>query len=147
MLRFHRRLTQLVLILYLCIVVGCFALVVGPLIGDREINEHHGRALARVTSVSAFRTTVDYQDESGLYHSPRTGVLYPGGLGEGQRVWVDYSKKNPELVKVEGRTWKLALLPATSVFFVSSALFALILVALGRWRRALERVVEVTARG
>lgn len=137
MLRFHRRLTQLVLILYVCVLVGCVALVVGPALGDREISDHHGRALARVTSVSAFRTTIDYQDEAGLYHAPRTGVLYPGGLGEGQRVWVEYSKRNPELVKVEGRTWKLALMPAASVFVVSTAVFALLLALLGWWRKRL----------
>ena len=143
MLRFHRRLTQLVLTLYVCAVVGSAAMVIGPVLNDREINQHQGRALARVTSVSASRTTIDYQDEAGLYHSPRSGVLYPGGLGEDQRVWVEYSKQNPELVKVEGRTWKLALLPAASVFLVSSAVLALLLVLLGWWHRRIERGMEL----
>lgn len=142
MLRFHRRLTQLVLALYVCLVVGCAAMIVGPVLNDREIADNRGRALARVTSVSAFRTTIDYQDEAGLYHAPRSGVLYPGGLGEGQRVWVEYSQQNPELVRVEGRTWKLALIPAASVFFVSSAVFALLLVLLGWWHRRLVRAAQ-----
>lgn len=137
MLRIHRRITQVVLALYLCMIVGSAALIIGPWQNDHEIASHHGRALARVTSVSSFRTTIDYQDESGLFHAPRTGVLYPGGLGEGQRVWVEYSKRNPELVKVEGRTWRLALLPAGSVFLVSTVVFVLLLALLGWWRRRL----------
>ncbi|QMV86206.1 DUF3592 domain-containing protein [Corynebacterium hindlerae] len=135
--RIHRRVTQLVLALYLCAVVGSAALVIGPLLNDREIAQNHGRALARVTSVTSFRTTIDYQDEAGLFHAPKTGVLYPGGLGEGQRVWVEYSKRDPELVKVQGRNWTLALLPAASVFLISTAVFALLLTLLGWWRKRL----------
>lgn len=143
----HRRVTQLTIASYLCAVVGSAALVIGPYLNDREIATHHGRALARVTSVSAFRTTVDYQDEAGLFHNPRTGLLYPGGLGEGQRVWVEYSKRYPELVKVAGRDWTLSLVPAASVFLVSTMVFALALVLLAWWLRKLERVVDVSEAG
>ncbi|MDU0478657.1 hypothetical protein QVA66_05320 [Staphylococcus chromogenes] len=124
--------TQAVIALYACALLGCVAMVLGPFLNDREIDDNHGRALARVTSVSRLRTTVDYQDESGLFHSPRAGVLYPSGLGEGQRVWVEYARNNPELVKVEGRSWTLALLPAGSTALVSTAVFALLLLALRR---------------
>ena len=55
------------------------------------------------------------------------GLLYPTGLGEGQQVWVTYAKDNPQLVKVEGRDWRLALLPAGSVAVVAS------LIAAGAW--------------
>ncbi|MEJ5928044.1 DUF3592 domain-containing protein [Corynebacterium sp. H128] len=133
----HRRVTQLVLALYICAVIGCAAMVLGPLLNDRDIAENRGRALARVTSVSSFRTTVDYQDESGIFHTPRAGVLYPGGLGAGQRVWVEYSKSNPELVKVEGRAWTLALLPALSIWAVATGIFAALLALLSWWRRRL----------
>ncbi|AKK02239.1 DUF3592 domain-containing protein [Corynebacterium epidermidicanis] len=131
----RRRLTQLVIALYACAILGCVAMVAGPFLNDREINASHGRALARVTSVSSIRTTVDYQDEAGIFHSPRAGVLYPSGLGEGQRVWVEYAKGNPELVKVEGRTWTLSLLPAGSTAAVATVVFIALLVALRRGGR------------
>lgn len=132
-MRIRRRLTQAAIALYACALLGCFAMIAGPYLNDREINDNHGRALARVTSVSMLRATVDYQDEAGLFHSPRAGVLYPSGLGEGQRVWVEYARNNPELVKVEGRSWTLSLLPAGSSALVSTVVFGLVLFALRRF--------------
>lgn len=143
-MQIHRRLTQLVIALYACAMLGCVAMVVGPYLNDQRIEEHPGRALARVTSVTKFRTTVDYQDESGIFHSPRPGLLYPSGLGEGQRVWVEYAKSNPEIVKVEGRSWTLSLLPAGSVAAVSTLIAAILLAVLRRVKRRKARTSSKT---
>ena len=125
---FRRRLHQLVLAVYVALIVGSVGLVVGPFLNDRAISAQPSRALATVEDVGALRTTVDFQDSDGIYHSPRQGLLYPTDLGEGQQVWVQYAEDNPDLVKVEGREWTLAVIPALSVAVVST------LAAVGLWR-------------
>ena len=119
-INWRRRLLQLVLVLYACAMLGAVAMVAGPALNDARIMATPGRGMATVTQVGLLRTSVEYQDEQGRYHSPRYGLLYPTGLGEGQRVWVTYAKTDPELVKVEGRGWNLALIPALSVALVST---------------------------
>lgn len=119
-----RRLRQLILLLYAAAIVGSAGMVIGPAMNDATIASDPGRGMATVTGVSPTRTAVDYQDEEGRYHSPPQGLLYPTGLGEGQRVWVTYAKSNPELVKVEGRGWTLAVIPALSVAGVATLLAA-----------------------
>lgn len=123
----RRRLQQLILGLYAAALLLAAAMVLGPAMNDAAIARDPGRGIATVTSVDRWRATVQYQDEDGRLHTPRSGVLYPTGLREGQRVWVTYAKDNPQLVKVEGRDWRLALLPAGSVALVAS------LVAVGAW--------------
>ncbi|GAA1470850.1 hypothetical protein CFELI_01505 [Corynebacterium felinum] len=114
--RVKRRAIQAVLFLYAAAMVGCAAMVIGPALNDWTIESNPGRALAKVTAVTNTKTVVEYQDEEGVYHSPHNGLLYPTGLGVGQRVWINYAKTDPELAKVEGRKWTLALIPAASVF-------------------------------
>lgn len=109
------------------------AMVAGPAINDARIHADPGRGLATVTGTTWLRTDADYQDEDGLFHSPGSGLLYPTGLGEGQRVWVTYAKSDPELVKVEGRSWWLAVGPALSVAAVSTAVAAAAWFAIRRW--------------
>lgn len=130
----RRRLLQLILALYVCAMLGAAAMVVGPALNDARIMRDPGRGLATVTGVSWLRTAVEYQDEQGRYHSPPDGLLYPTGLGEGQRVWVTYAKTDPDLVKVEGRGWTLALLPAASVAAVSTLVAGGASLAVGRGR-------------
>lgn len=127
-----RRGRQLVLLLYVAALLGVVSMVVGPALNDRTINEDPGRALATVTGTSRLRTTIDYRDEEGIYHSPPTGLLYPTGLGEGQRVWVTYAKSDPDLVKVEGREWTLSVIPALSVALVATVIAAVLWWAVGR---------------
>lgn len=106
-------------------------MVIGPFLNDRTIAADPGRALAQVTDVGSFRTTVDFQDENGIFHSPATGLLYPTGLGEGQRVWVNYARTSPDLVKVEGREWTLSIIPALSVGAVATVIAGLLWLAVG----------------
>lgn len=112
------------MVIYLLVQLACAAMVAGPYLNDRAIAAHPGTALARVTGVTATRTTVEYQDAQGIYHQPPGGVLYPGGLGVGQRVRVEYSTANPELVKVAGRTWTLSLIPALSTSAIATLIAA-----------------------
>ncbi len=142
--RLRRRLRQLILALTTVALLGCVALVIGPALNDRAIAQDPGRALATVTAVGTFRTTVVYQDEEGIYHSPSTGLLYPTGLGEGQRVWVSYAKSDPELVKVENRAWTLSIIPALSVAGGIAVVAGLFWWAVGFFTRRVERRAEVS---
>lgn len=130
-----RRGRQLVLLLYVAALLGAVAMVIGPALNDRTIGADPGRALATVTDTGWLRTTIDYRDEDGIYHSPPTGLLYPTGLGEGQRVWVTYAKSDPDLVKVEGREWTLSIIPALSVALVTTVIAAVLWWAVGRATR------------
>ena len=47
-------------------------------------------------------------------HIPQDGVLYPGGLQQGQFVRVEYDTRNPDLVRVAGRGMVLSLLPVAA---------------------------------
>lgn len=123
----RRRLHQVVLALYVAAVVGSVGIVGGAFINDLEIEGDPGRALGTVTDVGILRTTVDFQDSEGIYHTPPTGLLYPTGLGEGQQVWVTYARHDPDLVKVEGRMWTLSIIPALSIVVVAT------LIAGGLW--------------
>lgn len=129
--RIRRRARQAVIALYIAAILGCAGMVIGPFLNDRTIAADPGRALAEVTDVGALRTTVDFQDEHGIFHSPATGLLYPTGLGEGQRVWVNYATTDPTLVKVEGREWTLSIIPALSVAGVATVIAGLLWVAVG----------------
>ncbi len=131
-----RRAHQVIGALYVAVVLACVAMVAGPFLNDRAIAAEPARALGTITDVGWMRTTVDFQDREGLYHSPPTGLLYPTGLGEGQKVWVVYQASNPDIVKVEGREWTLSIIPALSVWAVASGLAALAWWLVGRpWGR------------
>ncbi|WP_342318972.1 DUF3592 domain-containing protein [Corynebacterium mayonis] len=127
-----RRILQLIMLLYACAMLGAVSMVVGPALNDARIMSDPGRGLATVTDVSRTRTSVEYQDEEGLYHSPRYGLLYPTGLGEGQRVWVTYAQTDRDLVKVEGRGWTLAIVPALSVAATATLIAAVAWLAVSR---------------
>lgn len=133
-LRVRRRIKHGLLFLYAAAMLGCAGIAIGPAINDYIIESNPGRALARVTDVTTTKTTVEFQDESNMYHSPPNGLLYPTGLGTGQRVWVTYARNNPELVKVAGRHWTLAIIPALSSAAVTT------LITLTLWFGILNRI-------
>ena len=114
-----RFLRQVLLFVMICLLLSCLAMVVGCFINDRNIESNMGQSVANVRSVELLRTTVDFVDENGDFQSPPTGLLYPVGLEEGQRVRVEYDRTDPNVVRVAGRTWTLSLLPATSIAAVS----------------------------
>ena len=60
---------------------------------------------------------------------PESGVFYPTGLVEGQRVQVEFRRANPDLVRVSGRSWTVAVVPALSIPLVGVPLAALVYAA------------------
>lgn len=113
-----RRVRQLVLFLLICLFVTCGGIVFGAWANDRAIEADTGRAVASVRHVDGLRVAVDFIDDSGEYRSPPSGLLYPVGLEEGQRVRVEYDRAEPERVRVEGRGWTLSVVPALSILVV-----------------------------
>lgn len=121
-----RRLRQVIIFLMLCVTMSSIALVFGCWMSDRAIDRNLGQAVASVRHVDALRTAVDFVDEQGEYRSPPTGLRYPVGLEEGQRVRVEYDTTDPDIVRVAGRRWTLSVIPALSVFFVGLVVASLL---------------------
>jgi hypothetical protein len=54
-------------------------------------------------------------------YRPELGVLYPSELDTGMRIYVEYDRSDPNLVRVQGRNARLAIIPALSVAVVGWA--------------------------
>lgn len=134
------RVRRVVLVLAAALTVLAVLLVVAVLSDDRAISGHEGTAVADVLSVSTRSAAISFTTPDGVTHAPALGVLYPTGLTAGQRIDVEYSTVNPDLVRVAGRGWTLALLPAGSVVLVTWLLALGVLTLLRRRVRTLERV-------
>lgn len=100
------------------ILLACF-------INDQRIDTDMGSATATVTEVTDRRAAVEFDAGSGRHVRPVTGVFYPTGLVEGQRVQVEFRRANPDLVRVSGRSWTVAVVPALSIPVVVVPLAAL----------------------
>ena len=116
-------------------------LLVGVLSDDREISTHEATAIADVLAAGPRSAAVSFSTPDGVTHAPPLGVFYPRGLAEGQRVEVEYSTVNPDLVRVAGRNWTQALAPVAAVVVGTWAL------ALGALYLLRRRLGESVARG
>ena len=117
------------------VVVASFSLLVAVLIllacfiDDQRIDQDMGSSTATVTEVTGRRAAVEFGAGGGRHVRPATGVFYPTGLVEGQRVQVEFRRANPDLVRVSGRSWTIAVVPALSVPAVVIPLAGLVYVA------------------
>ncbi|MBB4962802.1 DUF3592 domain-containing protein [Saccharothrix violaceirubra] len=107
----------LVTLIGLVLVGACFK-------DDLAIEKRTGHVTAEVVSVSFQRTVVRFATPDGAVYSPSQGVLYPDGLEPGQLVRVEYDTANPELARVQGRTYTLALLPVGTFLLAVWAVLA-----------------------
>lgn len=96
-------------------------LVVAAYRNDAAIEGAKVEANAEVLSVDWARTTVRFEAPDGRVHISQDGVLYPGGLVEGQRLLVEYDANDPNLVRVAGRRANLSLLPAGTTVLIAWA--------------------------
>ena len=53
-----------------------------------------------------------------MTYRPELGVLYPSELATGMRIYVEYDRNNPNLVRVQNRNAMLAIIPAGSTAVV-----------------------------
>lgn len=87
----------------LCTVLVGLALI-GSAVDDAAIDSDLAEAEAEVLEGSTFlRTLVRFTLPDGQAVVPDRGVLHPRGLSVGDRVVVEYSTEQPELVRVAGR--------------------------------------------
>ncbi|WP_040838521.1 DUF3592 domain-containing protein [Nocardia brevicatena] len=82
---------------------------------DYLIGSDMGVATAEVLSAGRLRSAVMYVTPDGETHNPKVGVLYPTNLTAGERITVEYSRADPDLVRVAGRDVRVAIPPALSV--------------------------------
>jgi hypothetical protein len=90
-------------------------LVAGAWRNDRQIERHLGVAEAEVLSAGPRRSTVEFVTPDRVTYRPELGVLYPSELATGMRIYVEYDRTNPNLVRVQNRNAGLAIIPAGSI--------------------------------
>lgn len=113
-------------------------LVAGAWRNDRQIERHLGTAEAEVLSAGPRRSTIEFVTPNRVTYRPELGVLYPSELADGMRIYVEYDRNNPNLVRVKGRSAVLAIIPAGSIAVVGWCVGALILAGLVRTERRLK---------
>ncbi|MGB6181184.1 MAG: DUF3592 domain-containing protein [Rhodococcus sp. (in: high G+C Gram-positive bacteria)] len=86
---------------------------------DHTISSDQGVATAEVLSAGRLRSAISFVTPDGETHNPKLGVLYPTNLIAGQRIDVEYSRSDPDLVRVAGRDASVAIVPALSVVAVT----------------------------
>lgn len=114
-------------------------LVAGAWRNDRQIERHLGTAEAEVLSAGPRRSTVEFVTPDRVTYRPELGVLYPSELATGMRIYVEYDRNNPNLVRVQGRNAGLAIIPAGSTAVAGWLVGAALLAGLVRLENRLPR--------
>ncbi len=90
-------------------------LVAGAWRDDLAIESDMGVAAAEVLSAGPRRSTIEFVTPDRVTYRPELGVLYPSELDAGMRIYVEYDRSNPDLVRVQHRNAALAIVPAGSI--------------------------------
>jgi hypothetical protein len=113
------RVARIVVLIAACLVtLQSVLLVAGAWRNDLSIQGDMGVAEAEVLSAGPRRSTIEFVTPDRVTYRPRLGVLYPSELSTGMRIYVEYDKKDPDLVRVQHRTAVLAIIPAASIALV-----------------------------
>lgn len=107
-----------VLVAVVLVTLQSVLLVAGAWRNDLSIQNDMGVAQAEVLSAGPRRSTIEFVTPDRITYRPELGVLYPSELATGMRIYVEYDKKNPNLVRVQHRTAMLAIIPAGSIAVV-----------------------------
>ncbi|MDP7730346.1 MULTISPECIES: DUF3592 domain-containing protein [Mycobacterium] len=108
-----------VLIVILLVTLQSVLLVAGAWRNDLAIKRNMGVAQAEVLSAGPRRSTIEFVTPDRVTYRPELGVLYPSELATGMRIYVEYNKKDPNLVRVQHRNAGLAIIPAGSIAVVA----------------------------
>jgi hypothetical protein len=104
-------------------------LVAGAWRNDRQIERHMGVAEAEVLNAGPRRSAIEFVTPNRVTYRPELGVLYPSELADGMRIYVEYDKNDPNLVRVQHRNASLAIIPAGSIAVVGWLVAGALLVA------------------
>ena len=78
------------------------------------------------------RSTIEFVTPDRVTYRPELGVLYPSELSDGMRIYVEYDRNSPNLVRVKDRNAALAIIPAGSLAVMSWIVGGAVLAALVR---------------
>lgn len=115
-------------------------LVLGAWRNDQQIERNMGVAAAEVLSAGPRRSTIEFVTPDRVTYRPELGVLYPSELDTGMRIYVEYDKNDPDLVRVRDRNASLAIIPAGSIAVVGWVVAGAALVVLAFVQRRQSRV-------
>ncbi|GAB5905001.1 DUF3592 domain-containing protein [Mycobacteroides chelonae] len=124
-----------VLILAGLMTLQSLLLVAGAWRNDKAIERDMGVALAEVLSAGPRRSTIEFVTPERVTYRPELGVLYPSELSPGMRIYVEYDKSDPDLVRVQGRNASLSIVPAGSIIVVVWAVAGTVLLGLAWMQR------------
>jgi hypothetical protein len=128
-----------VLIVASLITLQSLLLVAGAVRNDIAIKHSMGVAEAEVLSAGPRRSTIEFVTPDRVTYRPELGVLYPSELAQGMQIYVEYDKRNPNLVRVQHRNAKLAIIPAGSIALVGWLIAAAALTGLAFLDKRLDR--------
>ncbi|MFZ0226020.1 MAG: DUF3592 domain-containing protein [Mycobacterium sp.] len=128
-----------VLILTGLVTLQSLLLVAGTWRNDIAIQRNMGVAEAEVLDAGERRSTIEFVTPDRVTYRPELGVLYPSELATGMRIYVEYDKRNPNLVRVQHRNAKLAIIPAGSIAVVGWLIGAAALTGLALLDKRLDR--------
>ena len=111
-------------------------LVAGAWRDDIAIGRDMGVAEAEVLDAGPRRSTIEFVTPDRVTYRPELGVLYPSELATGMRIYVEYDKRNPNLVRVQHRTARLSIIPAGSIAVIGWLIAAAALSGLAMLDRA-----------
>ncbi len=122
-------------VLLVIVTLQSVLLVTGAWRNDRQIERHLGVAEAEVLSAGPRRSTIEFVTPDRVTYRPELGVLYPSELATGMRIYVEYDRNDPDLVRVQNRNAALAIVPAGSLAVVGWLIGGALLTGLVRLER------------
>jgi hypothetical protein len=134
-----------VLILVGLVTLQSMLLVAGAWRNDLAIQRNMGVAEAEVLSAGPRRSTIEFVTPDRVTYRPELGVLYPSELATGMRIYVEYDKHNPNLVRVQHRNAKLAIIPAGSIAVVGWLVATVALVGLALMEKRLDGQLNMSS--
>ncbi|MCV6978028.1 DUF3592 domain-containing protein [Mycobacterium bourgelatii] len=131
-----------VLVVVTVVTLQSVLLVAGAWRNDLAISRNMGVAQAEVLSAGPRRSTIEFVTPERVTYRPELGVLYPSELATGMRIYVEYNKRDPNLVRVQHRNAGLAIIPAGSIAVVAWLIGGIVLIGLALLDRRLGKTAD-----